>query len=115
MKISNIVLSCAVTLGLALNAYAGSGTISPSTTPTAQTKSDLDFAPSITITLSKNVGLAYNGSTTALAVNAGSTKGKNSYGGGTSGGSVKECTGKPVNTTNGYGVAPAAPTGDGCS
>lgn len=115
MKISNIVLSGAITLGLALNAYAGSGTIPPSTTPTAQTKSDLDFAPSITITLSKNVGLAYNGSTTALAVNAGSTKGKNSYGGGTSGGSVKECTGKPVSTTDGYGVAPAAATGDGCS
>lgn len=112
MKIRNLLIAAAA-LGMSVNVYAG--TIAPSATPTAQTKSDLSFAPSVTVTLSKNVGIAYTGSTTALAVNAGSTKGKNSYGGGTSGGSVHECTSQPVDTTNGYKVTPAAATGDGCS
>lgn len=69
-------------------------------------------------TPSKNVGVAYNCDTTAVAVNTGNIKGKFTYGGSSNGGSVKQCstgTTADVDTTNGYTVAAPDPTKNGCS
>lgn len=68
---------------------------------------------SFTLKLSQNVGAAWTCDTTAAAVNTGSTKGKNTFGGSTSGGTVASCGSTP-DSTNGYGLTPAAVT-DGCS
>lgn len=67
---------------------------------------------SFDLKLSQNVGAAWYCSTTAAAVNAGSTKGKFSYGGTTEGGTVSACTSAP-DSTNGYSTTPTG-TGSGC-
>lgn len=118
MKIQHFFLAASA-LAMTLSApvsYAWTATYATSPTASA-TSSDLGGFTNTTINvnLSKNVGLAATGSATALVVNAGSTKGKNSYGGGTTGGSVKECTSAPASTANGYGVATPSISGDGCS
>lgn len=117
MKTKQLIFAASALI-FSLSASAASWTASYATSPTASaTSTELGGFTNTTITvnLSKNVGIAATGSATALVVNTGSTKGKNSYGGGTTGGSVKECADKPVNTTNGYGVAAPSITGDGCS
>jgi hypothetical protein len=68
---------------------------------------------SFTLKLSQNVGAAWNCSTTAAAVNAGSTKGKYSFGGSTSGGTVSACSSAP-DSTNGYATTPSSTT-SGCA
>ena len=67
---------------------------------------------------SKNVGVSYICDTTAIAVNAGNTKGKFTYGGSSNGGSVHQCaTGTTADVTaNGYLAGmPSAATTNGCS
>ena len=104
---------------------ANAGTISVSeTTPKSNDISTTECAMIsganvLKFTASKSVGVAYTCSTTAAAVNAGNTRGKFSYGGGTSGagGVVKCATGDTadVSTTNGYALTPATADGNGCS
>ncbi|MDK2125288.1 hypothetical protein [Parachitinimonas caeni] len=65
-----------------------------------------------TFKLSNNVALIANDSPTAVAVSTASTKGTRAFGGGSSGGGVRDCDGSSVATP-----APktATATGDGCS
>ena len=106
-----------VVLATALSASAATS-ISASETPGITTISNTDCAMVTTaspfaFTASRSVGLAWACDTTAVAVNAGNTKGKFSYGGSSNGGSVKQC-GSSVSTTNGFALTPNV-TGDGCS
>ena len=102
---------------------AGASPIAPSGTPVAHDITNTDCAMvssanTFAITPSANVGMAYVCDSAAAAIQTGSTKGKYVYGGGTSGGSVKQCGGSSpvaVSTTNGYAAAPTITTGDGCS
>lgn len=108
---------------VSFGAHALTGTITASETPSS---SDIAVAQCDMIsgtnvfkfTPSKSVGVAWNCSTTAAAVNAGNTRGKFTYGGGTSGGGgVVKCAAgdtADVDTTNGHGGAPATATGTGC-
>ncbi len=117
-KISALALMLA-----AFNAHAVTGTVAASETPksndiaTAQCDM-ISGANVLKFTASKSVGVAYNCSTTAAAVNAGNTRGKFSYGGGTSGaGGVVKCASgdtADVSTTNGYALTPAAADNNGC-
>ena len=91
---------------LGANTAGTSSNISSSDCAMVQTAFDLK--------LSQNVGAAWKCDTTAAAVNSGSTKGKNSFGGSTSGGTVAACAGKAPDSTNGYNLTPAAVT-SGCS
>ena len=72
------------------------------------TNSTFNFTPS------RNVGLTWACNTTAVAVNAGNTKGKYVYGGSSNGGSVKQCGTTTASTSTGYSATPAV-TADGCS
>jgi hypothetical protein len=85
----------------------------------SQTECNMVAATStFTLTPSRNVGLGYTCSNTAIAVNSGNKKGKYTYGGSSNGGSVTQCgNGTPVavDATNGYTVAAPVSTGDGCS
>lgn len=108
----------------AFNAHAATGTVAASETPSsndiANAQCDMIAGANVLkFTASKSVGVAYNCSTTAAAVNAGNTRGKFAYGGGTSGaGGVVKCASgdtADVDTTNGYSLTPAAADGDGCS
>lgn len=101
----------------ALSGTAFSGVIAPSnagatenidSTKCAMVASSFDFKTSA------NVGVAYTCSTTAAAVQAGSTKGKFVYGGSTAGGGVKSC-GTNVSTSNGYSSTPSSAEGTGCN
>lgn len=107
-----------------MSGLAGAGTIAPSDTPTAQDVDNVacgmvSSQSPFKVTASKNVGLAYTCNTTAIAVNGGNTKGKYTYGGGTSAsGGVVPCGGtspQAVDTGTGYTVAAPDPTKDGCS
>jgi hypothetical protein len=107
-----------VSLGLAVNVNAG--TIAPSETPGANAVNNAGCAfvaatSPFNMTPSRNVGLGYTCTTTGVAVNAGNTKGKYTYGGSTNGGSVAQCPVAVVaSTTTGYGVAAPDVTKDGC-
>jgi hypothetical protein len=88
------------------------GTVSSTECPMVAQTSTFNLTPS------RNVGLAYTCSTTAIAVNSGNKKGKYTYGGSSNGGSVTQCGGATpvaVDTTNGYTVAAPDSTKDGCS
>jgi len=116
-KITQIGFNTVVLL-TALNVNAG--TIAPTDSPTATTISQTNCSYISTnspfaFTLSRNVGLAYNCSTTAVAVNTGNTKGKFTYGGSSNGGSVKQCGTTAVSTANGYTVTAPSTSADGCS
>lgn len=102
-----------------LSGAAVSGTIAPSGTGTTENIDSTDCemvasASSFDFKTSANVGVSYTCSTTAAAVQAGSTKGKFVYGGSTAGGGVKSC-GTDVSTSNGYSSTPSSAEGDGCS
>lgn len=114
-----IALIAALLLPFAGSAVAG--TLGP--TNGAPTQGTIDntacamvsSTSSFVMTASANVGVNYVCDSSAAAVQAGSTKGKYVYGGGTNGGSVKQCGTTAVNTSTGYSSAPSAATGDGCS
>lgn len=114
-----IALIAALLLPFAGSAIAG--TLGPSNGAPTQgqiTNTECSMVAStnpFTMTASANVGLSYICDSAAAAVQAGSTKGKYVYGGGTSGGSVKQCGTTAVSTTNGYASAPSSATSDGCS
>ncbi|KAB2308484.1 hypothetical protein F8A87_12350 [Betaproteobacteria bacterium SCN2] len=99
-----------------LSGAAVSGTIAPTTTGDA-TPIDNAACPmvatSFTFNTSANVGASYFCSTTAGAVQTGSTKGKYVYGGTTEGGGVRACGTTEVNTSTGY-VDNLSDTTSGC-
>jgi len=64
---------------------------------------------------SANVGVAYICDPTSVAVQAGNQKGKFVFGGGSQGGSVKQCGTTAVDTSTGYKATPGSATTDGCS
>ncbi len=111
-------------LALMLAAFgANAGTIDAKETPGENIVKNADCemiagTNELKFTASKSVGVAYLCSTTAAAVNAGNTRGKFTYGGGTSGGGgVVKCAANDtpdVDTTVGHGGAPATATGNGC-
>lgn len=102
-------------LAAATTVQAGTlGANSAGTSDTAFDSSDCAMVQtSFSLKLSQNVGAAWTCTTTAAAVNSGSTKGTNSFGGSTAGGTIAKCS-TAVSTNNGYGLTPAAAT-DGCS
>ncbi|MEW6132028.1 MAG: hypothetical protein AB1591_02520 [Pseudomonadota bacterium] len=106
-----------IPLLLAASTVAQAGTLAANSAGTSDgTFDSADCAmvqTAFVLKLSQNVGAAWTCSTTAAAVNTGSTKGTNSFGGSTAGGTIAKCS-TPVNTSNGYGLTPAAAT-DGCS
>lgn len=118
MKKSQLIVA-SLALGGAI--VANAGTIAPSSTPTDNTINQAACSvisaesPITNYRPSKNVGLGYGCNTTAIAINAGNIKGKYTYGGGSTAGSVKQCSTTAVDTTNGYTVAAPSPIGDGCS
>lgn len=88
-----------------LSGAAVSGTIAPKTTGDATDITATDcpmVATTFTFNTSANVGASYFCSTTAAAVQTGSTKGKYIYGGTTEGGGVRACGNEEVNTSTGY-------------
>ena len=121
-KIATIV--CALlSAGYVAQASAAVVTLAP-LDPAVITQVDSTTCPMVSATSpfqfaqSKNVGVAYFCDTTAIAVNAGNTKGKFTYGGSSNGGSVHQCaTGTtPDVTANGYLAGkPSAATTNGCS
>lgn len=109
---------------VSFGAHAATGTVTASDTPKSNDIANaqcemISGANILKFTASKSVGVAYNCSTTASAVNAGNTRGKFSYGGGTSGaGGVVKCASgdtADVSTANGYALTPAAADGNGCT
>lgn len=99
-----------------LSGAAVSGTIAPKAGGDA-TKIDATACPMVatefTFNTSANVGASYFCSTTAAAVQTGSTKGKYIYGGTTEGGGVRACGTTEVNTSTGY-VDTLSSTDAGC-
>ena len=88
------------------------GTIATAECPMVAATSTFNLTPS------RNVGMTYTCSATAIAVNAGNKKGKYTYGGSSNGGSVTQCGGTTpvaVDPANGYTVAAPTATLDGCS
>jgi len=112
-------------LALMLVAFgANAEPIKASETPSVNTLKNADCpmiagTNELAFTASKSVGVAYLCSSTAAAVNAGNTRGKFVYGGGTSGGGgVVKCATDDtadVDTTNGYKAVPGDAEGNGCS
>lgn len=99
-----------------LSGAAVSGTIAPSTTGSATEITSTAcpmVATTFTFNTSANVGASYFCSTTAAAVQTGSTKGKYIYGGTTEGGGVRACGTTEVNTSTGYKDTLSATT-SGC-
>ena len=116
-KITQVGFNTIVLL-TALNVNAA--VIAPTDAPTAATVNNagcsyISTNSPFTFTPSRNVGIAYNCSTTAVAVNTGNTKGKFTYGGSSNGGSVKQCGTTAISTANGYTVAAPSTSADGCS
>jgi hypothetical protein len=107
-------------LAAAISGSVSAGTVGPSGTGAQGTVDETACAmvntnSSFTFKASANVGVGYLCDTTAAAVQAGSTKGKYVYGGGTTGGGVKQCGTTPVSTSTGYSAVPTSAGGDGCS
>lgn len=103
-----------------LSTAAVSGTVGPLGTGDQATIDStacpmVDASSSFVFKTSANVGVAYLCTTTAAAVQAGSTKGKNVYGGSTAGGGVMVCSGVTLSTTTGYAAEPTSAEGTGCS
>lgn len=99
-----------------LSGAAVSGTIAPATAGDATSIDETAcpmVATSFTFNTSANVGASYFCSTTAAAVQTGSTKGKYIYGGTTEGGGVRACGTTEVNTSTGY-VDTLSDTASGC-
>lgn len=104
----------------ALSGSVFAGNVGPSTTGASATVDEtacpmVAAGSSFEFKTSANVGVGYLCDTTSAAVQSGSTKGKYVYGGGTSGGSVKQCGTTAVSTSTGYSAVPSSAGGDGCS
>ena len=101
---------------LAASTVVQAGTLGANSAGTSTTVDSASCAmvqTSFTLKLSQNVGAAWLCDTTAAAVNTGSTKGKSTFGGSTSGGTVAACAGGTPSSTNGYGTTPTVVT-SGC-
>ena len=118
MKKIACVLFAAFSAGIASQALALGGINAPADPAVAATVSvtNCDFVAlnsPFNVTPSKNVGLTWWCSPTAVAVKAGNTKGKYVYAGTSNGGSVAQCGTTPV-TAAGYDAALTAITATGC-
>ena len=123
-KIATIVFAV-LSVGYVVHANAAARTspIAPADPAVTGTVSTAECAmvtatSTFNLTPSRNVGMTYTCSPTAIAVNSGNKKGKYTYGGSSNGGSVTQCGGATpvaVDPANGYTVAAPNSTLDGCS
>jgi len=111
-----IVKIAGIGVPLVLSGIVQAVTFAPATTPqNASAGTGAYITNGFNFGLSANVGLAYTENISGVAINAGNTKGKNSFGINSTGGAVGACTAAAVSTANGYSISAPSITGNGCT